>query len=188
MTYYGRWTYKFEEGARRGAAGILIVHETGPAGYPFTVVQGNLARAVRPHHARQEHGPGVDRRMGDARRGEEAARAGRSGLRCAQEAGADARLPPGAARPAGVAGHPQHDAHDSVEERARDARRQRPAAPRRVRHLHGALGSSRKGRTSEWRRHLQRRARQRIRCGRGARDRPGLHERRAASRSDRCCF
>ncbi len=42
MTYYGRWTYKFEEGARRGAAGILIVHETGPAGYPFSVVQGNL--------------------------------------------------------------------------------------------------------------------------------------------------
>jgi Zn-dependent M28 family amino/carboxypeptidase len=42
MTYYGRWTYKFEEGARRGAAGILIVHETGPAGYPFAVVQGNL--------------------------------------------------------------------------------------------------------------------------------------------------
>ena len=42
MTYYGRWTYKFEEGARRGAAGILVVHETGPAGYPFTVVQGNL--------------------------------------------------------------------------------------------------------------------------------------------------
>jgi Zn-dependent M28 family amino/carboxypeptidase len=42
MAYYGRWTYKFEEGARRGAAGILIVHETGPAGYPFSVVQGNL--------------------------------------------------------------------------------------------------------------------------------------------------
>jgi Zn-dependent M28 family amino/carboxypeptidase len=42
MTYYGRWTYKFEEGARRGAAGVLIVHETGPAGYPFQVVQGNL--------------------------------------------------------------------------------------------------------------------------------------------------
>ncbi|HVL68701.1 MAG TPA: M28 family metallopeptidase [Vicinamibacterales bacterium] len=42
MTYYGRWTYKFEEGARKGAAGILIVHETDPAGYPFAVVQGNL--------------------------------------------------------------------------------------------------------------------------------------------------
>ncbi|HYT73379.1 MAG TPA: M28 family metallopeptidase [Vicinamibacterales bacterium] len=42
MTYYGRWTYKFEEGARKGAAAVLIVHETGPAAYPFSVVQGNL--------------------------------------------------------------------------------------------------------------------------------------------------
>jgi Zn-dependent M28 family amino/carboxypeptidase len=42
MTYYGRWTYKFEEGARKGAAAVLVVHETGPAGYPFKVVQGNL--------------------------------------------------------------------------------------------------------------------------------------------------
>ena len=42
MTYYGRWTYKFEEAARRGAAGALIVHEEKPAGYPFAVVQGNL--------------------------------------------------------------------------------------------------------------------------------------------------
>jgi Zn-dependent M28 family amino/carboxypeptidase len=43
MTYYGRWTYKFEQGARKGAAAILLVHETGPAGYPFSVVQGNLS-------------------------------------------------------------------------------------------------------------------------------------------------
>ena len=42
MTYYGRWTYKFEEGARKGAAGVLIVHETEPAGYGFNVVQQNL--------------------------------------------------------------------------------------------------------------------------------------------------
>jgi len=42
MTYYGRWTYKYEEGAKRGAAAVLIVHETGPAGYGFNVVQGNL--------------------------------------------------------------------------------------------------------------------------------------------------
>jgi len=42
MTYYGRWTYKFEEGARQGAAAVLIVHETVPAAYPFSVVQGNL--------------------------------------------------------------------------------------------------------------------------------------------------
>src|SRR5213083_1353297 len=40
MTYYGRWTYKYEIGAEKGAAGALIVHETGPAGYGFNVVQG----------------------------------------------------------------------------------------------------------------------------------------------------
>jgi Zn-dependent M28 family amino/carboxypeptidase/uncharacterized protein (DUF1684 family) len=41
MTYYGRWTYKFEAGAEKGAAAILIIHETEPAGYPFTVLQGS---------------------------------------------------------------------------------------------------------------------------------------------------
>ena len=41
MTYYGRWTYKFEEAARQGARGCLIVHETAGASYPFTVVQNN---------------------------------------------------------------------------------------------------------------------------------------------------
>ena len=41
MTYYGRWTYKFEEAARRGAKGCLIIHETGPAGYPWPVVSNN---------------------------------------------------------------------------------------------------------------------------------------------------
>jgi Zn-dependent M28 family amino/carboxypeptidase len=39
MTYYGRWTYKFETGAKKGARGIIIVHETEPAGYPFGVIQ-----------------------------------------------------------------------------------------------------------------------------------------------------
>jgi Zn-dependent M28 family amino/carboxypeptidase len=40
MTYYGRWTYKYEMAAQKGAAGALIIHETGPAGYGFNVVQG----------------------------------------------------------------------------------------------------------------------------------------------------
>ena len=40
MTYYGRWTYKYEIGAEKKAAAVLIVHETGPAGYPWSVVQG----------------------------------------------------------------------------------------------------------------------------------------------------
>ncbi|HEX8721249.1 MAG TPA: M28 family metallopeptidase [Pyrinomonadaceae bacterium] len=44
MTYYGRWTYKYEEASRRGAAACVIVHETGPAGYPFEVVSGSWGR------------------------------------------------------------------------------------------------------------------------------------------------
>jgi len=41
MTYYGRWTYKFEEAARQGAEGAVIIHETGPAGYPWEVVRNS---------------------------------------------------------------------------------------------------------------------------------------------------
>lgn len=41
MTYYGRWTYKYEEAARRGAAGILIVHETDPASYGWATVKNS---------------------------------------------------------------------------------------------------------------------------------------------------
>ena len=41
MTYYGRWTYKFEEAARQGAKGCLIIHNTAAASYPFSVVQNN---------------------------------------------------------------------------------------------------------------------------------------------------
>jgi Zn-dependent M28 family amino/carboxypeptidase len=40
MTYYGRWTYKFDKAAELGAAACIIVHETQYAGYPFNVVQG----------------------------------------------------------------------------------------------------------------------------------------------------
>jgi Zn-dependent M28 family amino/carboxypeptidase len=38
MTYYGRWSYKYEKAAELGAAGLLIIHEDGPAGYPWAVV------------------------------------------------------------------------------------------------------------------------------------------------------
>ena len=68
MTYYGRWTYKYEIGAQKGAAGVLIVHETGPAGYPLQRRAGQDRRAVRSRHARQEHGPRGDRRLDHARR------------------------------------------------------------------------------------------------------------------------
>ena len=45
MTYYGRWTYKFEEAARQGAVGIIIVHETAPAAYGWEVVQNSNTNA-----------------------------------------------------------------------------------------------------------------------------------------------
>ena len=39
MTYYGRWTYKYEEAARQGADAVIIIHETAPAAYPWQVVE-----------------------------------------------------------------------------------------------------------------------------------------------------
>ena len=56
MTYYGRWTYKFEEAARRGAIGALVVHETAGAGYGWNTVQapgGENYNIVLPAGARQ---------------------------------------------------------------------------------------------------------------------------------------
>jgi len=46
MTYYGRWTYKFEEAARHGAAGVLIVHETAPASYGWATVKNSNTEAI----------------------------------------------------------------------------------------------------------------------------------------------
>ncbi len=45
MTYYGRWTYKFEEAARQGAKGCLIIHNTVAASYPFSVQQNSFNNA-----------------------------------------------------------------------------------------------------------------------------------------------
>ena len=44
MTYYGRWTYKYEIASAKGAAAAIIIHETVPAGYPFEVVSGSWGR------------------------------------------------------------------------------------------------------------------------------------------------
>jgi Zn-dependent M28 family amino/carboxypeptidase len=60
MTYYGRWTYKYEEAARQGAAGVIIVHETAPAAYPWWVVLSSNTGArfdtVRPDHGMSRAG------------------------------------------------------------------------------------------------------------------------------------
>ena len=98
MTYYGRWTYKYEIGAEKGAAGVLIIHETEPAGYPFNVVQGKTGEQfdlVTP-----------DKNMGRAAiegwitldQGEELLQMAGQDFDDAQEAGGDARVQAGAAR------------------------------------------------------------------------------------------
>lgn len=45
MSYYGRWTYKYEEAARQGAAGVIIVHQTEPASYGWQVIQNSFTGA-----------------------------------------------------------------------------------------------------------------------------------------------
>jgi Zn-dependent M28 family amino/carboxypeptidase len=56
MTYYGRWTYKFEEAERQGAAGMLVIHTTYEAGYPWQVVVSSNSTEHRML-ARPENGP-----------------------------------------------------------------------------------------------------------------------------------
>ena len=167
MTYYGRWTYKYEMARRSGAAGVLIVHETGPAGYRLQRRAGQDRRAVRSRDARQEHGPRGDRRLDVARRRRRS---------CSQMAGQDfdelkeqaatrefKPVPLGADR---VDDDQEHAAHDRLAQRRREARRQRSAAEGRVRRLHRALGSFRRRRPGQRRHDLQRRARQ---CARASR-------------------
>jgi len=60
MTYYGRWTYKFEEAARQGAAGALIVHDTFPAAYGWGTVQSSWSG---PQAYAQRAGGGADQTL-----------------------------------------------------------------------------------------------------------------------------
>ena len=57
MTYYGRWTYKYQEAARQGAVGALIVHETEPAAYPWEVVTGSWSGPQFGLESRDSAGP-----------------------------------------------------------------------------------------------------------------------------------
>ena len=189
MTYYGRWTYKFEEGARRGAAGILIVHETGPAGYPFAVVQGNLGERfdlITPDknmwRASIEGWLSLDA-------DEEAARRwpGQDFDALKKQALTREFRPVPLGLQASVAIRNTLRTIQS-KKRPRQAGRQRPAAPRRIRRLHGALGSSRQGRTGRRRRDLQRRARQRVRRRRRCSRSPAPSRASSRVRSGRCSF
>lgn len=85
MTYYGRWTYKYEEAARQGASGAIVIHEPEPAGYPWDVVSGSwtgpqfdlVSENRNRHRARLEGWVGhelADRLLANAGMGYQAAK------------------------------------------------------------------------------------------------------------------
>lgn len=63
MTYYGRWTYKYEEAARQGAAGVLIVHEDAPASYGWNTVRNSW---TGPQFDIERANPSAERTMLEA--------------------------------------------------------------------------------------------------------------------------
>lgn len=63
MTYYGRWTYKYEEAARQGAAGVLIVHEDAPASYGWNTVRNSW---TGPQFDIERENPAAERTMLEA--------------------------------------------------------------------------------------------------------------------------
>ena len=62
MAYYGRWTHKYEIAAQKGAAAAIIIHETGPAGYPYSVVKTSWAKENYEIDAPNKNMDGVEAR------------------------------------------------------------------------------------------------------------------------------
>ena len=175
MTYYGRWTYKFEEGARKGAAGMLIVHETGPP-------------AIRSRSCRATCSEKFDLVTPDKNMGR-AAIEGWITLDAAKKILAmagqdfDALKKQAATRefkpvPLGLKASlaiQQHAAHDRLAERRREARRQRPALKDEYVVYSAHWDHLGVGAAGQRRHDLQRRARQRVRRRDRARDRARVH-------------
>jgi len=63
MTYYGRWIYKYEEAARQGAAGAIIIHETKPASYGWNVIESSWSGAQYHLPAKEVNEPAIDVEM-----------------------------------------------------------------------------------------------------------------------------
>ncbi len=122
MTYHGRWTYKFEEASRQGAAAVLIVHEDAPAAYPWAVVRNGAAKPQliidRPEDTSYRIGIEGWVTLDSA---EATVRGRRSRLRGAQGARRAARLQAGAAGPARQHLGAQPQAQRGLEQRDRRA-------------------------------------------------------------------
>ena len=125
MTYYGRWTYKFEEGARKGAAAVLIVHETEPAGYPFSVVQGNLSEKFDLVTPDKNAGRANIEGWITARRRAEALHMAGQDFDALKKQAATRDFKPVPLGAPGVDGDQEHAAHDRLQKRRGEAGRQR---------------------------------------------------------------
>ena len=140
MTYYGRWTYKYEVGALLGAAGVLIVHETEPAGYPFAIVQGKTTEQFDLQTADGNAGRAAVEGWIPLEQAKDLFRMAGPGLRLAEGEGRHARVPAGPARRVGLRVARERRPQGPLRERRRPDRRGEPEARRRVGGLHDPLG------------------------------------------------
>ena len=176
MTYYGRWTYKYEIASEKGAAACLIVHEAGPAGYPYQVVTGSWSRENFDLFLPDGNAGRVTVEAWLALDKAKASLPGRrAGLRQAQSRRDPQGLQAGAAgRQGGILG-PEQAPAGRLQERGRPTRRVRPGLEGRAGRLHRALGPPRPRSQPQGGSDLQRGGRQRLGDGLVAGDRPGVH-------------
>ena len=141
LTYYGRWTFKFEEAARRGAKACFIIHTTGDGRLP--VLRRPAARR-RPAQARPRQAGARLRRLALPRGGREAPGPGRPHGGRGAEGGRHEGVQAVLARRQPEGPHPDPRREDRQQQRRRHGRGQRPGAEVGGRRLHGPLGPPRR--------------------------------------------
>ena len=143
MTYYGRWTYKYEIASEKGAAAAILVHETGPAGYPFEVVRGSWSREnfdiAQPDAGQAPSRVAVEGWIA-LDKAKELFQACGQDFEALKQAAARPRFPAGAARLQREVRHHEHASRGQVAQRGRQARGVGSLTQGRERDLHGTLG------------------------------------------------
>ncbi len=187
LTYYGRWTYKFEEAARQGAAGALLIHTDESATYPWQVVQSSWSgtQYSLPPQA-GEPALGIKGWITNASARDLARRGGRD-LDTLRAAASKRGFKAVALNTKAAATLMQKSSRKTASNVIGVLKGDQSGGGRR---LHGALGSLRHARAAAERQagrrpHLQRRLRQRVGLRRRAGDRQGVCARRRRSRRDR---
>ncbi len=176
MTYYGRWTYKYEIASEKGATAAILVHETGPAGYPFEVVRGSWSREnfdiAQPQSGQTPSRVAVEGWI-TLDEGQGTVPGGGPRLRCAETGRRPPRFPAGAARQLGaVSRSPTRCARSSRATSSPGSRGPIRALKNEVVDLHRALGPPGPRPGAEGRSDLQRSRRQRLRGRLDPRNRP----------------